>query len=60
MLSMTPEAARLQFDDLYDGLRNPLMHGSDFVDDTLEGLRAFAKRISTVASLTEHLVTRLE
>ncbi len=45
-----------EFDRLYARLRNPLMHASPFVADSIDGLRGFAVDLAVARSRTQDAI----
>jgi hypothetical protein len=41
-----------EFADLYEGLRNPLMHAASFVDDSLDALMRFSRHFDVIRERT--------
>ncbi len=52
------DAVEQEFDDLYQHLRNPLMHMTPFVAESIEGLREFAADLATARRRTHEALGR--
>jgi CBS domain-containing protein len=52
------DAVEQQFDDLYQHLRNPLMHMTPFVAESIVGLREFAADLATARRRTREALSR--
>jgi CBS domain-containing protein len=52
------DAVEQEFDDLYQHLRNPLMHMTPFVAESIEGLREFAADLATARRRTDEALRR--
>lgn len=52
------DAVEQEFDDLYQHLRNPLMHMTPFVAESIEGLREFAADLATARRRTDEALGR--
>jgi hypothetical protein len=47
-----PTSVADEFADLYDKLRNPLMHAASFVDDSLEALARLKRQLEVIQQRT--------
>jgi hypothetical protein len=47
-----PETLAEEFEDLYEKLRNPLMHAASFVDDSLEPLSRLKRHLDVIRART--------
>jgi len=48
-----------EFDELYEKLRNPLMHAASFVDDSLEALARLKRQLEVIRQRTAQAATAL-